>query len=253
VRHVPELLLGSGEGRVEGIDVRIVFPLDQADGLGERLVRQVGAVVTLVTRALVTGMKPSGPTDPIEHYRRPFIGWLFRERINIGLRLLDSHKRYRRALDVGYGSGVTLLALSSVVDELYGADTDADPRAMYRFLDDRGVKARLHRDDARDLHYDSGTFDLVVSFSTFEHIADYPAALREVARVLQPGGEFLLGMPAVSRVMELAFRAIGVRDIDDHHVTTPAQVAEAFAGAGLAIVDRATLGPLYTTWLLRSA
>jgi len=37
---------------------------------------------------MLEGIPQNGPTDPIEYYKRPIIGRLFRERINRGLRLL---------------------------------------------------------------------------------------------------------------------------------------------------------------------
>ena len=35
---------------------------------------------------MLEGIPQNGPTDPIEYYKRPIIGRLFRERINRGLR-----------------------------------------------------------------------------------------------------------------------------------------------------------------------
>jgi len=102
-------------------------------------------------------------------------------------------------------------------------------------------------------------FELVVSFSMFEHLHEYEKGLAEVARVIRPGGLFLLGMPAVNKLMEAAFLAIGFKGINDHHVTTPRQVARAFTAAGLsrvgfAAIDlpfRAPLGlRVYHAWLL---
>jgi ubiquinone/menaquinone biosynthesis C-methylase UbiE len=50
--------------------------------------------------------------------------------------------------------------------------------------------------DAVDLHYDDQQFDHVFSFHAIEHIADAGAALREMRRVLVPGGRALLVYPA---------------------------------------------------------
>jgi hypothetical protein len=63
-------------------------------------------------------------------------------------------------------------------------------------------------------------------------------------------------MPSVNRMMEIGFRLIGFKGIDDHHVTTPTAVARAFSGAGLRVVRSETLDlparpiRLYYTWLL---
>jgi SAM-dependent methyltransferase len=207
-----------------------------------------------LTRGLLEGLPQNGPTDPIEYYRRPIVGKLYRERINIGLRMLGD-RRFGKALEVGYGAGAVLLAVAPSVDEMHGIDLDAEPTIVQAVLAGRKLAAKLVQGSVYDLPYESGSFDLVVSFSVFEHLPEYDKALGEVARVLKAGGQFLLGMPAVNRMMEAGFRAIGFKGIEDHHVTTPASVASGFARAGLEVVRHETLAPipginLYYDWLL---
>jgi ubiquinone/menaquinone biosynthesis C-methylase UbiE len=211
-----------------------------------------------LTRELLQGIPKNGPTDPIEYYRRPLVGRIFRERINRGLRLLPE-RRFARALEVGYGAGAVLLSLAPGVDELHGLDLDADPTSVTKLLESRGARATLRQGSVYELPYETDSFDLAVSFSMFEHLHEYPKGLAEVARVLRPGGLFLLGMPAVNRLMEAGFLAIGFKGINDHHVTTPSQVEGAFAGAGLRLVQKTALDlpfrrPLgarvYYDWLL---
>lgn len=211
-----------------------------------------------ITPELLEGLPKNGPTDPIEFYRRPFVGWLYRERINRGFELLPA-RRFSRALEVGYGAGAVLLALSPLVDELHGIDLDADPVPVQAILTRRHCSAKLQRGSVLNLPYGDGEFDLVFSFSVFEHLHEYKKALSEVARVLKPGGLFLLGMPSVNKLMEAGFLAIGFKGINDHHVTTPQQVAAAFDGAGFTLKGSRFLdfpGPvplgmrLYYNWLL---
>lgn len=211
-----------------------------------------------LTPALVREVPKNGPTDPIEFYRRPLVGMLFRERINLGLRMLPE-RRFERALEVGYGAGAVQLALSDAVGDLHGIDLDADPRAASAVLAARGRSATLVRGSVFDLPYADATFDLVVSFSVFEHLDRYTRALSEVARVMKPNGLFLLGMPSVDKVMEAGFQLIGFKGIEDHHITTPEAVCRAFGGAGFTVEDRAFLDlpaapplgvRLYHNWLL---
>lgn len=211
--------------------------------------------------ALVREVPKNGPTDPIEYYRRPLVGHLFRERINRGLRLLPD-RRFARGLEVGYGAGAVQLALSGAVDELHGIDLDADPAVASAVLAAKGRSARLVRGSVLELPYEDATFDLVVCFSVFEHLTEYRRALAEVARVMTPDGRFLLGMPSVNKMMEAGFMLIGFKGIEDHHVTTPEAVAEAFSGAGLRVARSAFLDVpasrpfglrLYHNWLLEKA
>ena len=174
---------------------------------------------------MLAGLPRNGPTDPIEYYRRPLVGRLFRARINLGLGLLPE-RQFKRALEVGYGAGAVQLALAPGVDELHGIDLDADALQVAQLLEIRQCHSKLRQGDVYELPYEDDSFDLVVSFSVFEHLAQFGKALLEVARVLEPGGLFLLGMPAVNKLMEAGFLAIGFRRIDDHHVTTPRAVAD---------------------------
>ena len=47
-----------------------------------------------------------------------------------------------------------------------------------------------------ELPFADGTFDVVLSFDVFEHIRDSDAHLREVVRVLRPGGRYLVQTPS---------------------------------------------------------
>jgi SAM-dependent methyltransferase len=212
-----------------------------------------------ITLDLVKRFPSNGPTDPIRYYRRPLTGWLFRERINLGLRMLGD-LRFERALEVGYGSGAVQVALHAVAGEVHGLDLDADPTLATSVLDGFSLPSDLRQGSVYALPYPDAHFDLVVSFSTFEHLRDFEQALAEVRRVLRPGGRFLLGMPAVNKLMELSFLAIGFKGIDDHHVTTPQQVAARFHRHGFVVDDHARLmlpiptvpgATVYYDWLLR--
>jgi SAM-dependent methyltransferase len=204
---------------------------------------------------LLRNLPKTGPTDPIEFYRRPVVGRLFRRRINLGLALLGD-KRFASGLEIGYGAGAVLSALAPVVDDLHGLDLDADAEGTGKRLSSWGVRATLVRGSVYELPYPDHRYDLVVCFSVFEHLHEYAKGLAEVARVLRPGGSFLLGMPAVNRFMELSFRAIGFKGIEDHHVTTPRQIQAGFESAGMRVVAtnhlELPLAPrLYSNWLLQ--
>ncbi|HYU79934.1 MAG TPA: class I SAM-dependent methyltransferase [Vicinamibacterales bacterium] len=49
--------------------------------------------------------------------------------------------------------------------------------------------------DCRHIPYRSGSFDAVYSMGTIEHFDESPAAVREMWRVLKPGGRAIIGVP----------------------------------------------------------
>jgi len=98
--------------------------------------------------------------------------------------------RRPRILDVGCGTGANLLMLSEYGDA-EGVDVSEDALAFCR---ERGLdKVRLGA--AEELPYEDGTFDLVTALDVVEHLDDDLAGLREMRRVLRPGGRVLLFVP----------------------------------------------------------
>jgi SAM-dependent methyltransferase len=171
---------------------------------------------------------PNNDVDPLPFYYKPLIGRVFRARLDAGLQLLDG--RFARLLEIGYGSGLLMPTLAAVADELHGVDLEKEPAELRARLRELGVTpAKLVQADVCELPYDDGYFDGAVAFSIFEHLRA-PAlerALREVARVLSPGGRLLVGCPAVHKLMNAAIAAIGFAGIEQHHFSTIGDVLAA--------------------------
>jgi ubiquinone/menaquinone biosynthesis C-methylase UbiE len=101
---------------------------------------------------------------------------------------------YPKVLEVGCGTGFfTLnLMLAGVVGEAHVTDispgmvtvAERNARSLGLTVDGRVA-------DAERLPYDDASFDLVVGHAVLHHIPDVELALREVLRVLRPGGRFV--------------------------------------------------------------
>jgi SAM-dependent methyltransferase len=59
----------------------------------------------------------------------------------------------------------------------------------------KGRPLPLLRADIRELPFPAGSFDAVYTMGTIEHIDEYREAIREVHRVLKPGGRAVIGVP----------------------------------------------------------
>ena len=91
-----------------------------------------------------------------------------------------------RALDVGCGIGDMLR---------YRKDTigvDINP-ATINWCRSQGLDARLMQIDT--LPFESATFDSVILDNVLEHLTEPGPLLREIARVLVPGGNLVIGVP----------------------------------------------------------
>lgn len=97
-----------------------------------------------------------------------------------------------RVLDAGVGTGALSLALGHVVHRpMRVAGIDLSDRMLDqtgRHLSQAGIDHVLQRADITDLPFEDGVFDIAMTAHVLEHLPDPRAALREMVRVLKPGG-----------------------------------------------------------------
>lgn len=107
-----------------------------------------------------------------------------------------------RLLEVGCGSGGPALFLARTIGlTVTGIDTnEAGIAAAAEAAKKDGMAGRasfLRIDAGSRLPFADGAFDAVYSIDVFNHIPDRPALLRELHRVLRPGGTLLYTDPVV--------------------------------------------------------
>src|SRR4051812_5589324 len=90
-------------------------------------------------------------------------------------------------LELAAGTGVLTAELVAVLPDAEVTATDLNS-AMVDVGFRRVTGASWQQADALDLPFDGGRFDLVVAQFGVMFFPDKPAAFRQVARVLQPGG-----------------------------------------------------------------
>lgn len=97
-----------------------------------------------------------------------------------------------RLLDVGCGTGTLLQAISHSLPHARLAGVDPSREMLNVARRRLGHSARLTRGWAEQLPFPDGAFDVVVSLSLFHMLQDIHLALREMARVLRPGGRLVI-------------------------------------------------------------
>lgn len=98
------------------------------------------------------------------------------------------------ALDIATGGGHTALALAPHVRHVIASDLTPNMlAAAEKFLREKGVSnASFEIAAAEDLPFNDASFDIVSCRVAPHHFSDVRAFCREVARVLRPGGRFIL-------------------------------------------------------------
>jgi ubiquinone/menaquinone biosynthesis C-methylase UbiE len=107
------------------------------------------------------------------------------------IRRID-HKAGQRLLDVGCGNGAASLHLAQTFAvDVTGVDIDPE-QIQFAAQAAHGVPgARFLVADATRLPFPDDRFDIVYTNKTTHHVADWPIALAEIARVLKPGGRLV--------------------------------------------------------------
>jgi len=159
--------------------------------------------------------------------RREYVStWLARFRRERNGRLIG--------VDLGCGDGEHLSWLSGYVDELYASDYNLVRlrRAAVR------QEATVILADVTDFPAERNAFDVVFFNHVLEHIPDDVKALREVRRILAPGGIVVLGTPNEGAAFwRLAYRLQpGSRRLTDHvHFYTAESLRDRCRAAGLTV------------------
>lgn len=164
-----------------------------------------------------------------------------------------------RVMEVGPGSGIYLPVLAEAATEVIASDIEDAYLHHLIPIDERYPNLHLVRDDITRSTFPDAHFDLILCTEVIEHIRDSPAALREMHRLLRPGGVLILSTPQRYSPLELCSKVAFLPGIvpivrlvyrepvlEQGHINllTARRLQSQLAGAGFAV--RAThLGGMY--------
>lgn len=97
-----------------------------------------------------------------------------------------------RALEVGSGAGEVAAYLARELGyRVVGTDVDPGQVALARSRHGEDEHLRFVVADAGDLQLEPASIDLAVAQNVFHHLPSWRSAVRELTRVLRPGGHLL--------------------------------------------------------------
>ncbi len=135
----------------------------------------------------------------VEEAERPWREFMARERLEDLQRFIDRGK----LLEIGCSTGEFLLAARERFEACSGieADVNAVQRARSRGLD-------CHAGAIADASLPAESFDVAVLYHVIEHFRDPRRELRELYRLVRPGGHLIIETPDVETIW---FRILGAR------------------------------------------
>jgi ubiquinone/menaquinone biosynthesis C-methylase UbiE len=114
-------------------------------------------------------------------------------------------------LEIGLGYGTVSQRLAQAGFDYHGVDIAAGPvemvRERLRMLGSSGAEDRVVQGSALDIPHPDASFGHVVSIGCLHHTGDVPRAVREVHRVLRPGGTAMVMLYNRHSLRQLLLRA----------------------------------------------
>jgi len=97
-----------------------------------------------------------------------------------------------RVLEIGAGTGLNLALYGPELESLTVTEPERPMlKRLEQHVQERTPSALVLRAPAEDLPFEDGSFDTAVSTLVLCGVDDQPRALRELRRVLRPGGQLL--------------------------------------------------------------
>jgi SAM-dependent methyltransferase len=137
--------------------------------------------------------------------------WWWRGRRELVRRfILERDRKITKILDIGCGTGETMSFVKNLLpnSEVWGIDPSPVGVAFTRGRGHKLVKIAK----AENLPFKNNIFDVVLILDVLEHIKDEAGVLKEIKRVLKPGGKVLITGPALKFIWSK-------HDTEQGHVT----------------------------------
>jgi len=120
----------------------------------------------------------------------------------------------QRILDLGTAEGRMLALVSEAYPDAFCAGVEFNGE-LVRFGRTLFPELKLVRGDIQELGIRGGVFDVVIATAVIEHVPDPEGVVREIRRVLKPGG--ILVMTAPAPFWERLATGVGHLKEDQHH------------------------------------
>lgn len=136
----------------------------------------------------------------------------------------DGYRETNRFLDIGFGSGTILNEAKNQTWEVFGTEVSETA-----FDHGKRLGHRVFHGTLSEAGFEDNFFDVVTASEILEHLPDPEQELREVARILRPGGLFWATTPSAK---SLSFRLMK----QNWTIISPPEHTQLYSKAGAAMM-----------------
>ncbi|MBN2056968.1 class I SAM-dependent methyltransferase [bacterium] len=138
------------------------------------------------------------------------------------VRFLPAGRRLR-VVDCGTGIGFLAGAAARLGHETFGFDLCME--MMQAAVPETCEQVRFCQCDGEFLPYRAHVFDVAISRGLLHHLENWQGAVREIHRILKPGGLFIFSEPAegnslIRRLRRIVYKSSAQFDDDDYGITS---------------------------------
>lgn len=168
------------------------------------------------------------------------LGFFTQKRAEQLVKLIQGTRgRKPRVLDIGCGRAVLLHKLHAL-----GCDCTGTEIPEYSFPKSE-KSIRLINGHLAEIRFDDEYFDAITIWNVLEHTSDPVSTVREIARILKPGGVFAVAVPNFGSLQRKAFNAHWFHlDLPRHtHHFTASRLTQLLESCGLQSLSAETSAP----------
>jgi len=168
---------------------------------------------------------------------------------------LSGAARGKRVLDIGTGTGNLAARLLDLGAEVVGLDPSQKmlDKAAVKLEGLSGIELRRVEEPFLEIPCEDGSFDAVVSTYAFHHIHPdkKPACIREMMRVLKPGGTWVIG-DLIFQSQEDEKVMVGAHDwMEDEYYARIDELLPVFRDLGMMLKSEQYTVVTWVVWAMR--
>jgi cyclopropane fatty-acyl-phospholipid synthase-like methyltransferase len=134
--------------------------------------------------------------------------------------LLIDLKKIKTVLEIGCGIGFVSSYIAETYNmKVFGTDSDTEQIQLANQLQPESEYLHYQVEDAAKLSFEDSSIDLVISQNVFHHIPEWEQVIKEISRILVPGGYFNWVDLTIPKIVKSVFKPFvknyGLYTIDD--------------------------------------